>query len=605
MKKRIIATLSVLALLLSFSVSAYAASFSDLAGHWAKEYMEDLADRGYLSGYEDGTIRPNNSITACETLALLSRFYKLDDEASKNIYSDYGAYVENTVPGSVSWAYDELAVCLAAGIITKDELKSITLTEAIKKEVLSLFLIRAMQLQAEAEEMANSIVAFKDAGDIDGKYLGSVAKLVSMGIVKGDDNNNFSPKSSVTRAVVATMVSRSLNQLKSLGKTPVIADYEGITRTFGIIAAADSDVIELRGFDGLKRVYSVPSSASVTVNGSAHALSSAYTGCYVEIRQKAGNITAVMIESDSNVKWVQGRIYSLYNYTVYLQDLETGDKSEYNVSSNISITHDGAEVALSGLAVKNFATLKLVDGVVKEVRSVSGNPKLKGSIAELTYGTTVTLKVRDSGGIVYRFNMAISNLPTILRGETKISIDRLSVGDEITVAMDNCSVDSISTEETANTLTGDVTSITTSINGIKWVLSKADGSSVTLSVEETAAVYSGTTSISLSAIKPGDTVNVTYYGSTITEIHLESAASSVKKISGKVLLVDASTKTITILSPAGKLIYISASSAGSIITANTGSSISIGAIKADSNLVAYGSYSSSSKFAASSIIIEE
>lgn len=605
MKKKIIAILLALTLAISLSVPAFAASFSDLTGHWAKEYLEDLAERGYLSGYEDGTIRPNNNITACETLALLSRFYKLKDETSANIYSDYGTYVENTVPASVNWAYDELAVCLAAGIITKDELKSITLTEARNKQMLSLFLVRAMQMQSEAANLATSTIAFKDAADIDIQYVGSIALLVSLGIVKGDNDNNFSPKSTVNRGVVATMVSRALDYLESLGKTLVISDYEGITKTFGLITSADGIILELCGLDALKRVYTVPASASVTVNDSSSSLSSAYVGCYAEIRQKSGTVTAVMIDSESDVKWVQGRIYSLYKYQVYVQNIESGDKSEFNVSSGVPITHNGAKIELSGLAVNNFATVKLVNGIVKEIRSVSGNPQIKGSITELTYGTTVALKIRDSAGTLYRFNMPISSLPTILRGEAKISIDRLSVGDEVTVGLENCSIASIATEETESTLTGEITSIITSTSGIKWELSKSDGSSVTLSVEETASVYNGTATISLSTIKPGDSVSVVYFGNTITEVHLESAASSVKKISGRVLAVDTSTRTITVLSPAGKLIYISTSSIGSIISANTGSSMSLSSIKVNSELVAYGNYSTSNTFAASSIIVEE
>ncbi len=605
MKKRMIAILLALVLALSLSLPVFAASFSDLTGHWAKEYMEDLASSGYLSGYEDGTIRPNNSITACETLALLSRLYKLKDETAKNIYSDYGKYVEQTVPSSVSWAYDELAVCLAAGIITKDELKSITLSEPIKKEMLSQFLVRAMQFQSEAERLASSSLGFKDAGDIDSKYIGSVAKLVSMGIIKGDDNNNFSPKSGVTRAVAATMLSRALSQLKSLDKTLVIEDYDGITRTFGIIKSADGSLVELCGFDGLKRLYTVPSSASVTVNGSSSSLGSTYVGCYAEVRQKSGTVTAVLIESDSNVEWVQGMIYSVSTYSLNIKDMENGKNSEYTIPGGISITQDGAMVSLSGLTAKNFGTLKIIDGAVDKVYSLSNDPKIKGNITEITYGTTVTLKVRVSDGTLYRFNMSISTLPTILRGETKISLDRLSVGDEVTAAWEDCSIASISTAGAENTITGEVTSINSSTDGIKWVLSKADGSTVTLSVDETASVYSGTTAISLSTIKAGDTVTVVVYGTTITEVNLDSAASSVKKVAGRVLSIETASSTITVLTSTGKLIYVSASSAGSIISASTGSAISVGSIKVNSELVAYGTYSTSTKFTANSIIVEQ
>ena len=45
MKKKGLSILLALALVLSLPVSALAADFSDLDGHWAQAYMEDLADQ--------------------------------------------------------------------------------------------------------------------------------------------------------------------------------------------------------------------------------------------------------------------------------------------------------------------------------------------------------------------------------------------------------------------------------------------------------------------------------------------------------------------------------------------------------------------------------
>ena len=42
----------------------FAASASDIAEHWAEDRLHDWIDRGLLSGYEDGTIRPNKPVRA-------------------------------------------------------------------------------------------------------------------------------------------------------------------------------------------------------------------------------------------------------------------------------------------------------------------------------------------------------------------------------------------------------------------------------------------------------------------------------------------------------------------------------------------------------------
>ena len=77
MKKRALSIILAIVLTLTLSVPAFATTYSDLTNHWAKTYMEDLASKGLLSGYSDGTMKPDKKIANCETLAMLSRRYTL------------------------------------------------------------------------------------------------------------------------------------------------------------------------------------------------------------------------------------------------------------------------------------------------------------------------------------------------------------------------------------------------------------------------------------------------------------------------------------------------------------------------------------------------
>ncbi|HBR07306.1 MAG TPA: hypothetical protein DD735_00250 [Clostridiales bacterium] len=149
-----------------------------------------------------------------------------------------------------------------------------------------------------------------------------------------------------------------------------------------------------------------------------------------------------------------------------------------------------------------------------------------------------------------------------------------------------------------------LTAITTTVSGTQWGLTAADGSTMTLDIDVNAGVYSGTSAILLSSIQVGDTISAVVYGGTATEIYLVSSVSSTTKVSGTVLLVNTQTRFITILTPAQKMVYIDAGSVASIISADTGRSMSLSSIGADSNLVVYGTYSSSNTFTAKSIIIE-
>ena len=51
--------------------------FSDIAGHWAEAWIEDLFDEGITSGFSDGTYRPDNIVTRAEMAVFLVNAFSL------------------------------------------------------------------------------------------------------------------------------------------------------------------------------------------------------------------------------------------------------------------------------------------------------------------------------------------------------------------------------------------------------------------------------------------------------------------------------------------------------------------------------------------------
>ena len=47
--------------------------FTDTENHWAKDAIDKVASMGWVSGYSDGTFRPNNSITRAEAITIINR----------------------------------------------------------------------------------------------------------------------------------------------------------------------------------------------------------------------------------------------------------------------------------------------------------------------------------------------------------------------------------------------------------------------------------------------------------------------------------------------------------------------------------------------------
>ena len=48
-------------------------SFTDISGHWARSYIEAVCAEGWVKGYGDGTFRPDAYITRAEVMTMLNR----------------------------------------------------------------------------------------------------------------------------------------------------------------------------------------------------------------------------------------------------------------------------------------------------------------------------------------------------------------------------------------------------------------------------------------------------------------------------------------------------------------------------------------------------
>ena len=70
-KKLLTAILSITLLASSLSVQSFATAIpSDINGHWSEPFVTSLVSQGVISGYPDGTFKPDKSISNVEFLSL-------------------------------------------------------------------------------------------------------------------------------------------------------------------------------------------------------------------------------------------------------------------------------------------------------------------------------------------------------------------------------------------------------------------------------------------------------------------------------------------------------------------------------------------------------
>ena len=604
--KRLVALLLLVACLAAFALPVSAKTFTDLENHWAKSYMEDLYDRGYLTGYTDNTMRPDEMITACETLVLLSRFYNLTDTEAAYLYEDYGELVEEMVPEDKSWAYDEIALCLAAGIVTEKELGQLDMSLPVAKEYLGVCIIRAMQLTDEAEAFTQSLT-FEDTDKIASAYQGYIALLVDMGVVTGDTNNRFNPRSGVSRAVCATMISRALEYAQEQEMNLVIADYDGLERFDALVSGTSGSYVQVCGFDGLEREYVITYHTEITLDGKSASVSGLEIGDYVRVSANNSGLEVLEAAREENVKWVWGRIARLVTgkvtHTLYLTDALTKEEATYAIAPTLSTTLNGQVSNYSAMTRDRFVVLKLENNAVAQAYVSSADQKVEGTISQLDYGATVSLKVTGSKSANYYFDFDILDMPAVKRGDVEISIDRLRVGDEVTVQLSGGVVTSIAASGEMSTLTGELTATTTTTGGTFWTIKDSTGAEKQFVLDEAATAKEDGEEIDLADVTIGDKITVNAYDDIILEVTRESASTPTNKVEGTILAVDTTARKVTVLSGT-KLIYVKVNVGTVITSAATGNKLTITTIPVGSEIAAYGTYSDSSNFTAVSIILD-
>lgn len=89
-KKKVSITIIAMMLMALLPTMALAATPSDISSHWAKAYVEDWIDQGLVNGYPDGTFKPDNKITRAEFMVLVNGAFGYTAESDK-LYSDVSA----------------------------------------------------------------------------------------------------------------------------------------------------------------------------------------------------------------------------------------------------------------------------------------------------------------------------------------------------------------------------------------------------------------------------------------------------------------------------------------------------------------------------------
>lgn len=192
--KKVLVSLLVFTVVLSLSISVFAANFSDTARHWAKDPIDSLSKDGVITGYADNTFKPDNYVTRAEFSTMIVKMFEPEEEANLSSYRDVS---------QSAWYYEAIAKIVAMGPIEGDNNTTIRPNDYITRQEAVVILNRIINLQA-GDEKALSI--YSDAGKIASWAKNAIVAYTENGYLNGYEDGTFRPTENITRAEAAKIL---------------------------------------------------------------------------------------------------------------------------------------------------------------------------------------------------------------------------------------------------------------------------------------------------------------------------------------------------------------------------------------------------------------
>ena len=184
---------------------APAPAFPDTEGHWAVESIRKAAEKGLVSGYGDGTFRPDLPVTRKQMAVILWRMAEKPQPAGASPFKDLEGCSEE-FRTAIAWGY-------GAGLINGTGADTFSPDAALTRQAAMKLLFGAAGGQAGPEALLYTTYdgAFKDSAQISDWAREAMYWGVYNGILNGD-GGMLKPGGTVTRAQLSAILTRYLER---------------------------------------------------------------------------------------------------------------------------------------------------------------------------------------------------------------------------------------------------------------------------------------------------------------------------------------------------------------------------------------------------------
>lgn len=529
------------------SVSVAAASFSDINTEdfaWAKPYITSMAAKGLISGYEDGTYRPDNDVTRQEAISLFARAMGSNDKANADIleiaHDKYDVIIKNY---GLIWGQDEIAYMMYKGALKKTDLdtylKDQEKNTPMARYEAAIIITKALGGEEKALSDLGVVLNYTDAREVPSNAIQYVAYATEQGIMEGMGDGTFSPNTPVKRSQIAVMLSRTVgktdysfetvtvNEVDTTAKIVKVSDKAEVTAEY---AYTDDTIFRSLGDDvqpgsigaGVDAVLTLSGKQLAAVEAVSDLPDETVTGKYVSYASTSGK-TNVRITVD-----------------------ETGETESFECSSDLSVTYDGSPATVRSFTKGDVVTLELHNG--KIVKMIGDNKVTTVSSAtvesiDITDGVKMTISHADDAynGKTYD----ISSDVTVKKNDITVGLDSIYPGDKVKLELQYNVITKIQATSTTKTVEGTIRSLTIGSPDSTMTVS-VKGEEKTYTIPKDVQITINGSEGSLYDFRVGDAVKITTESDAITKIVATSTQESSGNVVGVVTGINTSYGVISV-----------------------------------------------------------
>lgn len=454
--------------------SAYASSdLNDINGHWAQSQIENLTAQNNISGYPDGSFKPDQTITRAEFAVVLVKAFKLEAKNGED-FTDTADH----------WAKDYIATASASGIANGYGNGSFGPNDIITREQVAVMVVNAAKL-----DTVTTGKSFSDYDEISAWATSSVDTASSNKIIAGYPDNSFKPQGSATRAEAVVVIGQSI--IKAVPG----AEINGLgVLQMGETTTATATTTEA-GAGGW--TSSDPSIAIVDVNGG------------IVASLKAGT-TIISYTVSTSGKTNSKEITVYPEAAINNPSIGVVQVGAENVTPTSFTAADGTETISWTSSATNKATINETTGVITAVDA-----------GDTIIAYEVTNKATSK--IVVKGSLTITVIPVVVPGAVVTGLGVLQMGETTTATADTTEpgaggwTSSNPTVASVNETTGTVEALkagTTNIGYTVSTSSKVNSKAITVY----AAAIVNNPSIGIVQVGAGPVIPTSFTPSDSTEI---------------------------------------------------------------------------------------